>query len=186
MPKSYFVQEYKFEYGMLVYDPYIVQLNVDSETFMLELYEKLYAFMATGKDVEDEAYIDACGVSIRLASVLEQGMGRFNYEIKEPGIVDLNSVEPIKIGERGGNLFMMEKQEYLPDTEDDFNIRFIPVEMDSQKTFKDEFRQACEKYARRGEIYVEFYGLYFSMDDVCEFDRNKLTVFYPRLTAIHQ
>ena len=34
------------------YDPKIVQLNVDSEQFMLELYEALYAFMATGKAVE--------------------------------------------------------------------------------------------------------------------------------------
>lgn len=186
MAKSYFVQEYRLEGEMLLYSPHIVLLSVDPDTFILELYEKLYAFMATGKDIESNDFVEVCGVSVRLEDVLKQGMGQFNYEIKEPDIIDLDSVEPIKIGERGGNLFMMEKREYLPDTEDDFNIRFIPIEIDSQKTFEDEFRQACEKYARRGEIHVEFYDLYFSMDDVCEFERNKLTVFYPRLTVIPQ
>lgn len=167
------------------YDPKIVQLNVDSEQFMLELYEALYAFMATGKAIEDDARIDVCGVSVLLSSVLDEGYGAYNYQIKDLDVFDLKFIEPIQVGQSSEKLFFLPCSFYLPDTEDDFEIKFIPIVCKDDEDFKQEFKKSCEKNVKKGNYVFDFYGLYFHAEDVYHVDRNgKLDVFYPSLTEV--
>lgn len=167
------------------YDPKIVQLKVDSEQFMLELYEALYAFMATGKAVEDDARIDVFGVSVLLSSVLKEEYGAYNYKIKDLNIFDLKFIEPAQVGQSAEKLFFLSHRSYLPDTEDDFEIEFYPIVCKDKKDFENEFKKACEKNVKKGEYLFEFYGLYFHAEDVYHVDRNgKLDIFYPSLTEV--
>ncbi len=167
------------------YYPKIVQLNVDSEHFTLELYEALYAFMATGESVEDGKRIDVCGVSVLLSSVLQEGYGSYNYKIKDLDVFDLKFVKPIQVGQFAEKLFFLPCSFYLPDTEDDFEIKFIPIVCKDTEDFKEEFKKACEKKAKKGEHIVEFYGLYFQAEDAYNINRNgKIDIFYPSLTEV--
>ena len=111
------------------YDPKLVRLNVDIDQFTLSLYEKLYAFMATNKQIKYGETIEVCGVNILLASVLEKEYGAFNYtikDIKDDKFLDLEILKPIQIGESNEKLFFLSYRCYLPDTEDDFEIEFYP------------------------------------------------------------
>lgn len=167
------------------YDPKIVQLSVDSEHFTLELYEALYAFMATGKAVEDDARIDVCGVGILLSSVLKEGEGSYNYYIKDLKVININTLKPIKVGQLDDKLFFLSLRSYLPDTEDDFEIKFVLVSCKDEEDFKKEFKMACEKNANKREYGLDFKGLYFSSDDVYHIERNgKIEIFYPSLTEV--
>lgn len=179
MAKAYFVEEN----GCC--DPKVVLLGVNSEHFIEALYEKLYAFMATGKDIEDNARIDVCGVNVLLSSVLNQEHGAFNYKIKDLNVFDLDFIEPIQIGDSSDKLFFMSRRSYLPDTEDDFETQFILISCKSKENFKTEFKKACEKYSKKDEFRVIFGGLYFSAEDVYNIDKNKkMTIYYPLLTEI--
>lgn len=145
------------------YDPKIVQLNVDSEQFMLELYEALYAFMATGKAVEDDARINVCGVSVLLSSVLKEEYDAYNYKIKDLNIFDLKFIDPVQVGESAEKLFFLSRRSYLPDTEDDFEIEFYPIVCKDKKDFENEFKKACEKMPKKESIFLSFMVFIFML-----------------------
>lgn len=179
MKKAYYVEEYGY------CDPKIVLLDMDNEQFTLALYEKLYSFMATGNSIDDEARIEVGGVNVLLSSVLKEEGGDYNYSIKDLNIVNIDTLMPIQVGQSNEKLFFMPYRSYLPDTEDDFIIKFVLISCEGEEDFKKEFESACKKSANKREYGIDFKGVYFSSDDVYHVDRNgKLDIFYPSLTEV--
>lgn len=183
MSKLYYIESEGY------YDPKLVRLNVDIEQFTLSLYEKLYALMATNKQIKYGETIEVCGVNILLASVLEKEYGAFNYtikDIKDDRFLDLEILKPIQIGESNENLFFLSYRCYLPDTEDDYEMKFAPITCKDEETFRKEFKAACEKHIRKKNVFtLDFYGVNFSSDDVYHIDRNgKIDIFYPNITEV--
>lgn len=171
------------------YNPKIVRLNVSKNEFTLSLYEKLYAFMATNKHIKYGETIEVCGVNILLASVLDKEYGSFNYTIKDiedEKFLDLEVLKPIQIGNHKENLFFLPYRCYLPDTEDDYEIKFALIPCKDKEDFREEFKEACEKHARKKNVYtLDFYGIHFSTEDIYHIDRNgKIDIFYPNITEV--
>lgn len=179
MTKSYYVEQNGY------FDPKIVFLDVDAETFTLQLYEKLYDFMSTDKEISEDSRISVCNVEVLLSTVLDKLPGICNYEIKDLTIYEIKDVSPIKFGEMSDKLFFIEKREYLPETEDDFDIKFIPVACKSKEDFMKLFKESCEKSFKKKDYKVELNGLSFYADDVYSVDKNKkMTIYYPKLTEV--
>lgn len=179
MSKSYYIEQNSY------IDPKIVFLDVDAETFTLQLYEELYAFMSTDKEIPDDVRISVCNVDVLLSTVLDKLPGICNYEIKDLTVYELEKVLPIKFGVMADKLFFIEKCEYLADTEDDFDIKFIPVACESKELFMKLFKESCEKSFKKKDYKVELNGLSFYADDVYSVDKNKkMIIYYPKLTEV--
>lgn len=187
MFKSYFIKEDKrcdvgdrfFHY----YDPHIILLKETSEDFTLSLYEKLFELMGDNKEIDLSGVITVSGIEIELRDVLEKFEGSFNYKIKDLKILDIEDVSVTKISE-GVKFFVLQKL-YLPDTEDDFEIKFKLVECESVEKFNEIFLSECEKAVKKDES-VKFSGLFFEFDDAYDikFIKKGKKIFQPKYPKI--